>query len=73
MLKKKKQEIKMTYTEKDGVKKNIRYFEFDCPACHANNPYDEGFKPGDEVLCFYCGSSYRTRANSDGYLKLVEI
>ncbi|GAB4293911.1 MAG: hypothetical protein Kow0090_08470 [Myxococcota bacterium] len=69
----KKKQVKMTYVEKDGVKKNIRYFEFDCPLCSANNPLDEGFRSGEEVLCLYCGATFRTRADSEGNLKLVEI
>ena len=73
MLKKKKKELKMTYTERDGVRRNIRYFEFDCPLCDANNPYDEGFKAGEEVLCYYCGTTFRVRSSSEGELKLIQV
>ena len=73
LIKKKKKAGKMTFVEKDGVKRNIRYFEFDCPLCDANNPHDEGFRSGEEVMCLYCGVSFRTRANAEGDLKLIEI
>ena len=73
MITKKKKAVKMTFVEKDGVKRNIRYFEFDCPLCDANNPYDDGFRAGEEVMCLYCGTSFRTRADSEGNLKLIAI
>lgn len=34
-------------------------YEFDCPECDANNPWDEGFKEGSEVSCHYCGQEFR--------------
>ena len=43
------------------------YREFDCPSCDANNPIDDGFKVGDEVLCNYCGLSFLVK---DGGTKL---
>ncbi|HOX46105.1 MAG TPA: hypothetical protein PK668_21055 [Myxococcota bacterium] len=44
--------------EKAGEKVK-RLFEFECPLCSANNPYDDGFGAGDEVRCYYCGSEFR--------------
>jgi hypothetical protein len=37
---------------------------FDCVECSANNPVDDGFGPGDEVTCYYCGVIFHvTEAN----------
>ncbi len=49
-----------------------RFGDFDCPACNANNPYDDGFGDGDEVLCYYCGQAYKVRVTEEGRLKLRE-
>ncbi len=49
-----------------------RYTEFDCPQCNAHNPCDDGFGQGDEVLCFYCGTSFLVR-NVEGRLKFKEV
>ena len=49
-----------------------RFNDFDCPACNANNPYDDGFGDGDEVLCYYCGQEYRVRVSDEGRLRLKE-
>jgi transcription elongation factor Elf1 len=51
-----------------GRKRKFR--EFDCPECSANNPLDEGFGHGDEVLCNYCGEEFRVEVNDDGRLRL---
>ncbi len=49
-----------------------RFQDFDCPACNANNPYDDGFGDGDEVLCYYCGQEYEVRVTDEGRLRLRE-
>ena len=49
-----------------------RFKDFDCPGCSANNPYDEGFGDGDEVLCYYCGAEFKARVSDDGDLRLRE-
>jgi hypothetical protein len=41
---------------------------FDCIDCNANNPVDDGFGPGDEVTCYYCGCSFVV-LESNGKLK----
>lgn len=46
--------------------------EFDCPECNANNPVDDGFGSGAEVICNYCGLTFVARATSEGRLKLRE-
>jgi hypothetical protein len=56
--------------EKPDEKEGKR-FEFECPDCNAHNPYDDGFKPGDEVLCFYCGITLKVSV-SEGRLRLRE-
>jgi hypothetical protein len=50
-----------------------RFNDFDCPGCDANNPYDDGFGDGDEVLCYYCGLEFRVTVNDEGRLRLREI
>lgn len=60
--------------EKDAeaaTKKN--FDEFDCPICNANNPYGDGFKVGDEIRCFYCGTEYKVKVTDTGKLKLKEM
>lgn len=49
------------------------YKDFDCPVCSANNPYDDGFREGDEVRCFYCGIEFEVHATSGGKPKLREL
>jgi hypothetical protein len=49
------------------------YKDFDCPSCSANNPYDDGFSDGDDVLCYYCGAEYKALVNDDGRLRLKEL
>ncbi len=48
-----------------------RFTEFDCPDCNANNPHDEGFRVGDQVMCFYCGAHFRVR-DGGGKPRFVE-
>lgn len=50
-----------------------RFNDFDCPACNANNPYDDGFGDGDEVLCYYCGQEFKVRVSDEGRLRLKEV
>ena len=47
-----------------------RFTEFDCPECSANNPLDDGFGHGDEVLCNYCGESFQAKVDDEGKLRL---
>jgi hypothetical protein len=49
-----------------------RFGDFDCPACAANNPYDDDFGDGDEVRCFYCGQEFRAKVTEAGRLRLKE-
>jgi transcription elongation factor Elf1 len=48
-------------------------YEFDCPSCNANNPWPDGFKARDEVICHYCGITYRADVTDEGRLKLREL
>jgi hypothetical protein len=57
--------------EKAGRKRAFN--DFDCPSCSANNPYDDGFGDGDEVLCYYCGAEFKASVNEDGRLRLREL
>jgi transcription elongation factor Elf1 len=47
--------------------------DFDCPDCNANNPADDGFAPGDEVRCNYCGMEYKVELSSEGRWRFREI
>ncbi len=50
-----------------------RFKDFDCPDCAANNPYDDGFGQGDQVLCYYCGQQYDVRVDDSGRLRLRPV
>ena len=59
----------------DEDKKNPKeglFFEFDCPDCNAHNPYHDGFAAGSEVLCFYCGNTYKVIGLGERRIKLKE-
>ena len=56
----------------EGEGQSRRFKDFDCPACNANNPYDDGFGDGDEVLCYYCGAEFKAKVSSAGRLRLRE-
>lgn len=47
-----------------------RFSEFDCPECSANNPLDDGFGDGDELICNYCGEEFRAQVSDEGKLRL---
>ncbi len=51
--------------------KALRWSEFDCPVCDANNPWDE-FGVGEEVVCMACGCTFKVSAGPDGALNLQE-
>jgi hypothetical protein len=50
-----------------------QFREFDCPECSANNPLDDGFGDGDEVLCNYCGEEFRAQVSDEGKLRLRPV
>lgn len=56
--------------DKDGFLRVVgRRYEFDCPECDANNPWDDGFGDGDEVQCHYCGCDFRVTFREGDRLK----
>jgi hypothetical protein len=57
--------------EKAGRRRVFK--DFDCPSCSANNPYDDGFTDGDDVLCYYCGAEFKAFVNEEGRLRLKEL
>jgi transcription elongation factor Elf1 len=61
------------YEEEGSSVETKRRKDFDCPECNANNPYDEGFGPGDEVRCFYCGMEYKVELTQEGKWRFREI
>jgi uncharacterized Zn-finger protein len=50
-----------------------RFYEFDCPNCDANNPMNDGFRHGDEVICLYCGLEFKVQTISEDKFKLIPI
>jgi len=61
------------HEEEDDKDTSERRDDFDCPSCTANNPYDDGFKAGDEIRCFYCGQEFRVEKTAEGRWKYREI
>jgi hypothetical protein len=57
-----------TNVETSGRRRRFR--EFDCPECSANNPLDDGFGDGDELVCNYCGLEFRAQVSDEGKLRL---
>ena len=51
----------------------IRFTEWDCPSCDANNPFDDGFKHSDEIICNWCGATYRVDTVAENRFKLIPI
>jgi transcription elongation factor Elf1 len=49
-----------------------KFSDFECPACSANNPFDE-FGNNDEVLCNWCGLEFKALVDDEGNLKLKEL
>jgi transcription elongation factor Elf1 len=49
-----------------------RFEEFECPTCSANNPCDT-FGNGDELICNWCGLSYKALVDDEGTLRLKEL
>lgn len=52
---------------------SVRFKEFDCLACDANNPMDDGFGNNDEIFCQFCGATYQVKVTEDGTMKLREM
>ncbi len=59
--------------EKVVVPGQMKFKEFDCPGCDANNPCDPPVGNGDEVLCNYCGCTFAMQVTDEGKIKLREI
>jgi len=52
--------------------KGLRWTEFECPDCSADNPWDDGFGLGDELFCSWCGNRFRVRrGKSEESFRLV--
>jgi transcription elongation factor Elf1 len=59
--------------EKQVKAKDLKFTEFDCPGCNANNPVEPPFGHHSEVLCNYCGMEWQVRVNDEGQLDLKEL
>lgn len=56
--------------DKSGIMRAVDLlYEFDCPECDANNPWEDGFKEGDEVRCHYCQQELRVASLENGKVK----
>ena len=49
-----------------------KHYEFECPDCNAHNPYPDGFREGEEILCFYCGTNFLVK-KSEGRLRFRAV
>jgi hypothetical protein len=59
---------------KDGyLRREDLLYEFDCPECNANNPYDDGFADQAEIACHYCGLEFRVTFLEGKRLKFKQI
>jgi hypothetical protein len=65
------------YDDDDGPKavkaSQLRFTEFDCPGCNANNPVDPPFGDRAELLCNYCGMAWESRISDEGKLSFREL
>jgi len=59
--------------QKSLPRSQIRFKEWDCPACDANNPADDGFKHSDEILCCWCGALFRVETMNEERFKLIPL
>lgn len=50
-----------------------KFDEFECPSCSADNPWGDTFGNGDEVLCNWCGQSFRALVDNEGSLTLKDL
>lgn len=50
----------------------LKFTEFDCPGCNANNPA-EPFGHKSNVLCNYCGMEWEVRVDDEGKLDFKEL
>ncbi|MBL8952222.1 MAG: hypothetical protein JNK82_15675 [Myxococcaceae bacterium] len=51
----------------------LKFTEFDCPGCNANNPTNEAFGHKSNVLCNYCGMEWEVRVDDEGKLDFKEL
>jgi transcription elongation factor Elf1 len=60
--------------DKNGIMRQVGLrYEFDCPECDANNPYDDGFTDGAELRCNYCGQDFKVQVLDEKRLKFKAI
>jgi hypothetical protein len=50
----------------------LKFTEFDCPGCNANNPR-EPFGNKSNVMCNYCGMEWEVRVDDEGKLDFREL
>lgn len=53
-------------------REDLRY-EFDCPSCDANNPWEDGFTDRSEVRCHYCGEEFVAVMTGDGRFRFKAL
>ncbi len=69
--------VKPHYDDDDDDKQllpgQMKFKEFECPGCDANNPCDPPVGTGDEVLCNYCGCDFKVLVTDELKLKLKAL
>ncbi len=55
----------MAYTSKKKGPNDAAWDEFECPVCGAENPWDDGFAPGETLFCAWCGAVLLVRLIRD--------
>jgi hypothetical protein len=58
-------ERKREITKRGRNLKAYTWDEFECPECTANNPWGDGFEPGEELFCSWCGAVLLVRLIPD--------
>lgn len=59
--------------DRERAQAKLLFREFECPSCSADNPTEEPFGNGAEVMCNYCGTEFKATVSEEGKLKLREL
>jgi DNA-directed RNA polymerase subunit RPC12/RpoP len=68
-----KEKAKLRRDKQGYLRDTVKRYEFDCPVCDANNPYDDGFSDGDEMRCNYCGQDLLVQLTEAGKIKFKQL
>jgi len=59
--------------KKTPIARDLKFSEFDCPGCNANNPVDPPFGHKAQLMCNYCGMEWEARVRDDGKVDFKEM